>query len=44
VNATADVDEPLQTTWFVRLLTTGVGFTVMLKFIGLPVQVTAVPV
>ncbi len=41
---TAVVAEPLQTTWFVMLLTTGVGLTVMVKLIGVPVQVTVVPV
>ena len=36
----AAVAEPLQTSWLATLLTVGVGFTVMVKLMGVPVQVT----
>jgi hypothetical protein len=40
VKATAVVLAPLQRTWFDTTLTVGVGFTVMVNVIGVPVQVT----
>ena len=39
-NTTAVVGEPLHTVWFATALTVGAGFTVIVKIIGVPVQVT----
>lgn len=39
VKFTAAVDELLHTVWLATALTTGVGFTVMVKVIGAPTQV-----
>lgn len=40
VMVTAVVAVPLHTTWLVIVFTAGVGFTVIVKLIGVPVQVT----
>lgn len=40
VIVTAVVAVPLQTVWLAIVFTAGVGFTVMVKLIGVPVQVT----
>jgi hypothetical protein len=40
VKATAVVAAPLQSTWLVTAATVGVGLTVIVKLIGLPVHVT----
>ena len=40
MKATAVVATPLQRTWLVTAATVGVGLTVIVKLIGLPVQVT----
>ena len=39
VKFTAPVGEPLQTVWFATAFTVGVGFTVMVNVIGVPVHV-----
>ena len=39
VNVTAVVAAPLHTVWLATVFTDGVGFTVMVKLIGVPVQV-----
>ena len=39
LKVTAAVGAPLHTTWLGTLFTVGVGFTVMVKVIGVPVQV-----
>ena len=40
VKFTAVVGEPLHTTWLVTGVTVAVGFTVIVKLLGVPVQVT----
>ena len=40
VMVTAVVAAPAHTVWFAIVFTAGVGFTVMVKLIGVPVQVT----
>lgn len=40
VKVTATVADPLQTAWLAAWFTVGVGFTVMVKLTGLPVQLT----
>ena len=40
LKATAVVLAPLQTTWLVTAFTVGVGFTVMVNVVGVPLQVT----
>ena len=40
VKVTAVVLEVLHTTWLAGCTTVGVGFTVMVKLVGVPVQVT----
>ena len=40
LKVTAVVLAPLQSTWLATASTVGVGFTVMVKVIGVPVQVT----
>ena len=40
VKLIAVVEAPLQTTWLVTVFTVGTGFTVMVKVVGVPVQVT----
>ena len=41
VNAIAVVDVPLHNTWLVIAFTVAVGFTVMVKVVGVPTQLTA---
>jgi hypothetical protein len=40
LNVTAATDAPLHTVWLATAFTVAVGFTVIVKVIGVPVQVT----
>ena len=42
LNTTAAVDEPLHNTWLATAFTVAIGFTVMVKFIAVPIQPLAV--